>query len=95
MSIAKSRANGTAESATDAECARLQNQVKELEGQIATERKKNAMLQDERDDYYRALLAWSRSQITPEQLHQWSTETPAPHEQVSFEEVMAELRKKN
>ena len=95
MSIAKSKANGTAVSATDAEFARLQNQVKELETQIASERKRNAQLQEERDDYHRALLAWSRSKITAEQLHQWATETPAENEQVTFEEIMAALCKKN
>jgi hypothetical protein len=93
VSIPKSKVNGTAPPTLELEVARLQNRIKELEQELVLEQEKNARVQADRDDYYQALLAWSRCQVTEEQLHRWAKEIPSETEQVPFHEIMAELRK--
>jgi uncharacterized protein YlxW (UPF0749 family) len=94
MSVTQNRqANGTTQTTLESENAHLRDRLRELETELSLERKKRVELQVERDDYQNSLLAWSRAQISKEELHRWATEIPSEADSVPFEEIMAQLRK--
>lgn len=87
--MATSVENGTTLAELQDECRRLRVVVERLQAELAENRRALATVQAERDAYLKSLYAWSRSQVSQEQLRQWATEQDV--DGVTLDQLMAEL----
>jgi hypothetical protein len=71
------------------ECSRLKRTVEELQCAQAQDRETIRTLRDERDRYLQALYAWSRAQVSQEELHRWAVQEETGE---TLAEVLAELK---
>jgi hypothetical protein len=89
MFMSTSVENGSTVAELKGECRRLHAQVDHMQTELAETRQALARVQAERDAYLRSLYAWSRGQVSEEQLRRWATEQDVTG--VSFEKLLEEL----
>ncbi len=63
--------NGSSTKELGKELVRLRKLVAKQRQQQEKDRETIVRLQNERDEYLKALYAWSRSQVSPERLREW------------------------
>jgi len=63
-----------AETELHAECERFRYRVKQLEEESVRDRQRIAILQAERENYERSLLAWAGKQVTEEEVQRYAQE---------------------
>jgi DNA-binding protein H-NS len=81
---------------TQMELLQENQRLQKLVDQLQHEQEKNRLLieqlQEDCANFRKSLLAWSRSQITADELYKWITEEDKEEEGFTFEEVMAQLK---
>lgn len=91
--MAVSVENGTNIVELQAECCRLRNLVEQLQAERVKDRHLVELLQAERDAYLKAVYAWSRAQVSEEQLRCWASDENTSGD--SLEQILAELNESN